>query len=199
MRAELQSRRPLVMPILAREPDLFPEDLFDREFLDGDEETRWWAVYTRSRQEKKLMRSLGRLEIPFYCPLIPQRLRSSGGRSRTSYLPLFRNYLFMRCDGFDRHRAFESNVISRTIEVSNGLELIHDLRQIRRLIELGAPLTQEARLQPGTPVRIKSGYLAGIEGRILQRQGQTHLLVAVNFLQQGASVKLEDFEVEKLI
>lgn len=184
------------MPILAREHDIYPEDLFDRAMIDGGEETRWWAVYTRSRQEKKLLRGLSQLKIPCYCPLIPQRFRSPGGRSRTSYLPLFRNYLFMYCDGFDRHRAFETNAISRTIEVQNGQELVHDLRQIQRLIGLGSPLTPEARLQPGAHVRIKTGYLAGIEGRVLQRQGENHLLVAVNFLQQGASVKLEDLDVE---
>jgi transcriptional antiterminator RfaH len=184
------------MPILARECDIFPEDLLAREGLDSNGEQRWWAVYTRSRQEKKLMHSLHRLEIPFYCPLIPHRTRSPAGRVRVSHLPLFRNYLFMHGDGSDRYRALQTNDISHTIEVMNGPELIHDLRQIQRLIELGAPLTLEARLQPGARVRIKHGALAGIEGQILKRQGENHLLVAVNFLQQGASLKLEDFSVE---
>jgi transcriptional antiterminator RfaH len=186
------------MPILAQECDIFPEDLLVREQLDGNAEACWWAVYTRSRQEKELMRGLLRLEVPFYCPIVPQRFRSPGGRSRTSYLPLFRNYLFMHCDGYDRYRALKTNVISRTIEVKNGPELTRDLRQIQRLIELGAPLTLEAQLQPGTRVRIKNGPLTGIEGLILKRQGQNHLLVAVNFLQQGASIKLDDFAVERI-
>lgn len=186
------------MPILARERAVFPEDLLVREGLDCNVEARWWAVYTQSRQEKKLMRGLHRLEIPFYCPIAPQCSRSPAGRSRTSYLPLFSNYLFMHCDGYDRYRAFKTNVISRTIEVENGIELFHDLRQIQRLIELGAPLTLEAQLQPGTRVRIKNGPLTGIEGLILQRQGKNHLIVAVNFLQQGASIQLEDYVVERI-
>jgi hypothetical protein len=40
--------------------------------------------------------------------------------------------------------------------------------------------------------------LAGVEGTVLSRRGGTRLLVAVNFLQQGASVEIEDFLLEPL-
>lgn len=185
------------MPILEREIDIYPEDLFDLT-VQPDEESHWWAVYTRSRQEKELVRALHNLEIPFYCPIIPHRHRSPAGRMRTSYIPLFSNYLFMYSDGFGRYRALQTNLISTTITVVDGLQLTHDLQQIKRLIELDIPLNIEAQLQPGRRVRIKSGSLTGIEGVILKREGRSHLQVAVNFLQQGASVKLEDFEVEPL-
>jgi transcriptional antiterminator RfaH len=189
---------PLQMPILDREIDVFPEDLLTGSEFPSNEDTHWWAVYTRSRQEKELMRGLRVLEIPFYCPIVPHRTRSPSGRVRTSYIPLFSNYLFMYSDGFDRYRALQTNLISKTIEVADFQELTRDLRQIQRLIEVGAPLTIEARLQPGTRVRIKHGPMAGITGVILKREGQSHLQVAVNFLQQGASVKLEDFQVEEV-
>ena len=187
------------MPILAPEIDVFPDDLLSREDFTFDDEIQWWAVYTRSRQEKELMRTLVALGISFYCPIIPHRFRSPSGRLRTSHLPLFSNYLFMYSDGFNRYRALKSNLISKTIEVKNGLELTHDLRQIQRLIQLGLPLTVETRLQPGSKVRIKAGPLGGVEGVILKRQGADYLFVAVNFLQQGALIKLEDFEVELVL
>jgi hypothetical protein len=34
-----------------------------------------------------------------------------------------------------------------------------------------------------------------MEGVIVRRQGQSRLIVAVNFLQKGASVLVEDWEV----
>lgn len=184
------------MPILAAEIDLFPEDLLDREDLVDASEARWWAVYTRSRQEKQLMRGLVALEIPFYCPIIPHQYRSPAGRMRVSHLPMFANYLFIHGDSYHRYRALTTNLISKTIEVKNGLELTHDLRQIHRLIQLGMPLSVETKLQPGCKVRIKSGPLGGMDGVVLKRQGTDFLLIAVNFLQQGALIKLEDYEVE---
>jgi transcriptional antiterminator RfaH len=186
------------MPILDREVDVFPCDLLSREDFEPAEQAVWWAVYTRSRQEKELMRALHAMQIPFYCPIVPHRNRSPSGRIRTSHLPLFSNYVFMCGDGHDRYRALQTNLISSTLEVPNSAELLQDLRQIHRLIELGAPLTVEARLQPGTRVRIKNGPLEGILGVILKREGNSFIQVAVNFLQQGASVRLEDFQVEQI-
>ena len=47
-------------------------------------------------------------------------------------------------------------------------------------------------------VRIRSGPLTGLEGLVIRRRGQDRLLVAVEFLQQGASVQIDDFEVERI-
>ena len=33
------------MPILAREPDLYPDDLFDRPELGLEQAATWWALY----------------------------------------------------------------------------------------------------------------------------------------------------------
>ena len=101
----------------------------------------------------------------------------------------------MYSDGHDRHRALKTNLISKTIEVTDGLQLTRDLREIQRLTRAGKSLSIEANSEPGCKVRIKSGPLAGIEGVVLKRQGTDFLFVVVNFLQQGALVKLEDEQV----
>ena len=62
----------------------------------------------------------------------------------------------------------------------------------------GKAANMTLKLEPGDAVRIRSGALKGLEGVVLHRQGQAYLTVAVNFLQQGASVQLSDFEVEPL-
>jgi transcriptional antiterminator RfaH len=111
---------------------------------------------------------------------------------------LFSNYVFMQCGLEDRIRALQTNRVSQTLEVVDGAGLVHDLRQIRRLIELGIPLSIEARLQAGARVRVRRGPLGGMTGVVLKRQGESHLFVAVNFLQQGASIRLMDWEVEPI-
>lgn len=186
------------MPILAQETDIYPDDLLSPDGLAEGGQAQWWAVYTRSRQEKQLMRSLIASEIPCYCPIIPNRFRSPAGRFRTSYLPLFTNYVFMFADGYSRYQALKTNLIIKTIEVTDSFELTQDLRQIQRIIKSGLPLSVETRLQPGCKVRIKSGPLSHVEGVVLKRSGADFLFVSVNFLQQGALVKLEDYEVEPL-
>ena len=159
---------------------------------------QWWAMYTMARREKELMRRLRALEIPFYAPLVHKRTRSPGGRVRESYVPLFASYVFVR--GTQPQRAASADdqlrvALPRSADAANWCI---DLRQIRRLIELDAPLTVEARIEPGRRVRVRSGPMAGLEGMVVKRRGKDWLVVAVEFLRQGASVLLEDFQVEPL-
>lgn len=187
------------MPLLAKEIDLFPENLLelarpDREIVDA----KWWALYTRSRHEKQLMRKLVELDVPFYGPLVQRRYRSPNGRVRTSYEPLFSNYVFIYGDGSQRYLSQTTNCVSQCYEVKDGEQLAEDLRWIARLIEVGLPVTPETRIKPGDRVRVKSGAFAGFEGTILRRDKETRLLVSVTFAQQGASVLLDDCQLEVL-
>lgn len=186
------------MPILPREPDVYPAELFD--CVDPSEMPpgQWWTMYTLARREKELMRRLRGLDVAFYAPLVPKRTRSPGGRVRESHVPLFASYVFVYGNEQQRHQALTTNCVSRCLNVPDGARLMHDLRQIRRLIELDAPLTIEARIEPGRRVRVRAGSMAGLEGTVVKRRGKDWLVVAVEFLQQGASVLLEDFQVEAL-
>jgi hypothetical protein len=186
------------MPVLAREPDVYPPELLERDELGRDEGVIWWALYTLSRHEKELMRRLRGLDIPFYAPLVARRSRSPEGRLRISYVPLFANYVFLYGNDNDRHRAMKSNCISRWLPVSDGAQLTQDLRQISRLIDSDAPLTPEARLEPGMRVRVRTGPLLGLEGVIIRRSNQARLLISVNFLKQGASLLLDDCHLEQV-
>lgn len=186
------------MPILPREPDTFPEDLFEEHRLAEQAEGRWWAIYTLPRREKELVRRLRGLGIWHYCPLVARKYRSPAGRRRTVWVPLFPSYVFLLGTEMDRYQAFSTQCVSRTLEVADQQELVQDLLRIRRMIESGLPVTPEAHLEPGHRVRIRSGPLIGLEGVVIRRRGQDRLLVAVQFLQKGASVEIADFQVERI-
>lgn len=186
------------MPILPREPDIFPDDLLNGYEAPLEWGASWWALHTLPRREKDLVRRLRRLSIPHYSPLIPRRSRSPSGRVRTSHLPLFSGYVFVHGGEEQRYEALTTNCVSRCLEVSDEAKLVYDLRQIQRLIESDAPLSPESRIEAGMKVRIRSGSLVGLEGVVVRRRGRERLLVVVEFLQRGASVELEDFQVERI-
>lgn len=184
------------MPILAAETVLFPEDLFDQCMEDLTDRS-WWAIYTKARQEKALARQLVQFEVPFYLPLVPND-RCIRGRRVRSHIPLFSGYVFLFGTEDDRVRALTTNRISRILPVEDQVGLWDDLKQVSHLIETDAPLTIERRLMPGRRVRIKVGAMMGLEGTVTSRRGECRLLVAVNFLQQGVSVAIDDFMLEPL-
>ncbi len=183
------------MPILTHQPDLFPSDLFESHCAT-ETGANWWALYTMSRREKELMRRLHAAEIPFYAPLVAHRKRSPAGRIRTAHLPLFPGYVFLYGDDDQRRTALTTNCISRCLDVNDGDRLWHDLRQIRQLVEAEVALVPESRLEAGQRIRVLSGSLTGVEGTVIKRHGRQRLLVAIEFLQQGASFQIDDCDVE---
>ena len=184
------------MPVLAKETCRFPETLFESADLPA-EGVQWMVVYTKPRQEKSLARDLLRKTIPFYLPLVKKTLQY-GRRRVVSFAPLFDGYMFMLGSESQRTISMATNRVLRILPVNDGQQLTSDLRQIERLIEANVPLTVESRLHAGMHVRVRSGLMAGVEGVVLRRRGETRLLVSVNFLQQGASVEIEDYRLEPL-
>jgi transcription antitermination factor NusG len=82
--------------------------------------------------------------------------------------------------------------------VADPAQLVEDLRQIRNLILTNAPLSPETRLEPGQKVRVKTGIFKGFEGTILRRENEIRLLISVRYMGRGASVALDDCQLEQI-
>ncbi len=185
------------MPILGQEPDLYPEDLLSSpEVIVPD--ASWFAIYTLSRREKELMRRLRAQKIAHYGPMIPNRTRSPQGRIRTSYVPLFSGYVFVCGTEEDRYNTVATGCISKCIVVSEPELLVRDLQKIRLLKEHGSDLQAEVRPVVGQRARIVRGPLKERElvGTISKVKSQHRLTIVVNFLQQGASITVDEADIE---
>lgn len=124
--------------------------------------------------------------------MIPKRYRSPKGRLRTSFVPLFPNYVFLFASESERYLAMTTNCISRCNEIKDHERLVTDLAQIFEVVNAGVPLTPEARLEPGNRVRVKSGPFANYEGTVIRREGKTRLLLSIHFLEQGVSMEMDE-------
>jgi transcriptional antiterminator RfaH len=185
------------MPLLPLEPFVLPEDLLLHPAPPLDSPRRWWVLHTKPRAEKSLARRLFSKHVPFFLPLYHHQWRSRG-RLRSSYLPLFPGYLFLHGDLQDRLHTLATNLVARAIPVEDQRQLYADLVRVHQLVVTGAPLTAEARLEPGSPVEIIDGPFTGIHGKVLRRGNQLKLFVEVQFLQRGVSVEIENWMVRPL-
>jgi transcriptional antiterminator RfaH len=95
--------------------------------------------------------------------------------------------------------AWKTRSVVRIADVGDGERLRRELCQFSRLIESQEPITIESRILPGDRVRVRDGDLEGIEGTVLVRDGETRLLVSVDFLQRGASIAIADDVLEPLL
>jgi hypothetical protein len=131
------------MPILSKESDIFPEDLFEMPAAEAP----WEIAHLRSRQEKSVARLLLDARKPFYLPQI-QQTKKSGGRTFVSHLPLFPGYIFLRrVDGL-RETLWRTSAVANMLEVPDQAQLDAELLQIRQLQQSGAALTPACDLSP---------------------------------------------------
>src|SRR5258708_309878 len=102
------------MPLLPKEIDLFPDELFALSEVSFP----WHVAHVRSRQEKSLARRLLEQQIPFYLPQI-ERVAERSSRRFRSYLPLFAGYVFFRGTERALSVALRSGVTTTMITVDD--------------------------------------------------------------------------------
>jgi transcription antitermination factor NusG len=174
------------MPLLKRQPDLFPQDLFDLPV----ESHPWWVAHVKSRQEKALARHLQPLGIPYYLPQREQKIRRAG-RSFVSYLALFPGYLFFRGTDDDRYAAFRSDLVARVIDVVDQPLLDAELGRLRTLQESGLPLVSHPYIEPGSAISITDGPFRGYEGIVLRAKGRLRIVISISLLRTSFAVELD--------
>jgi transcriptional antiterminator RfaH len=182
------------MPFLPPEPNTFPPELFADEGREVRHGRQWWVLHTKPRQEKSLARQLLQSRVPFYLPLVERRSLIRG-KVMQARVPLFPGYLFLLGQREERVTALGTKRVVHTLEVPDQATLWQDLIQVQKLINTGAPITPEERLEPGALVEITRGPLAGLKGRIIRAASGRRFVVQVNFIQRGASVLIDDFNL----
>jgi transcriptional antiterminator RfaH len=190
------------MPILPAEPDFYPPDLWDRPQVNGSEGEGegavWWCLHTKPRQEKSVGRELRKQGHTFYLPQVLKEDRTPGGRKIRSVLPLFSSYLFLHGDHNARLAALRGNRLVGVLEVVDQDALERDLRQIHTMLSSGLPVAPEPTVPVGARVRITTGPLTGVEGTVIRRGKRDEFVAVVRFLGRGATVDLEDWQVEQI-
>jgi transcription antitermination factor NusG len=182
-------------------PAQFPSNLLSVAFTErgrnGAFECAWWLAHTRPQQERAVAAALVARRVPYYIPLVTRKtlVRS---RTRVARIPLFPGYVFVRGSDDDRLQVLQTNRVLTVRHVPDGNQLQSDLSRFSELIALDVPLIRESRLEAGERVRVKAGPFRDNEGVVIRRNGKTRLLVAINYLQQGASLEIDDCLLEPL-
>jgi transcriptional antiterminator RfaH len=175
------------MPVLADEPDIFPDDLFTN---PTSSPLRWWVAHTRPRQEKAVARHLYAAQIPYYLPCQKKRTKF-GSRVVVARIPLFTGYIFVRSADEFKWKVMASHRVAQLLQVGDQEKLWEDLQRVRGVLDLGRPVTPETNLTPGRVVTLRDGPLSGMSGTIVREAGGFKFVVQVDFIQQGVSVTVD--------
>ena len=66
------------------------------------------------------------------------------------------------------------------------------------MINSGLVVTEEPTVPVGATVRVVNGPLTGVVGKVIKRANGDHFVAVVQFLGRGATVLLQDWQVERV-
>lgn len=185
------------MPVLEKEVSVQPSNLFDSIPEFSSMRCAWDVLHTRPRTEKAVARRLARAGASFFLPLYERRYRRQRRLIR-SFLPLFPGYVFTLAGDVEQDSLWQTSQVVRRLPVSDQQRLHADLHRIYQMIVSQVPLAPEERIEPGMPAEIVSGPMKGYRGTVIRRGSALRFVIAVDFLQRGASVEIASSDVRPL-
>jgi transcription termination/antitermination protein NusG len=159
----------------------------------------WHAVWTRYRHEPLVCKELAAKGIETFLPTFTQ-VKKWSDRIKRIERPLFPGYCFAR---------FEEALLSRVIAGAGVVAVLsnsgrpatiprEEIEALQRLVASGLQYDPCSALVAGSRVRVVTGPLAGIVGRLERKGGQDALILAVELINSATRVQVSAWDVEPL-
>jgi transcription antitermination factor NusG len=156
----------------------------------------WFALQVRGRQEFNISENLGSNGYEWFLPLYRSSKRWSD-RIKQVDSPLFPGYVFCRFNPLDRLPILKIPGVIQIVGFNRQLVAVDEdeIRAIQALVASGIPNYPCPYLEVGDRVRIDSGPLRGLEGLLIEIQGNHQLVLSVTLLQRSVAVKIDSASV----
>ena len=159
----------------------------------------WYAVRTKSRQESVVGAYLRWHGLEEFVPTYQCR-RTWSDRVKVVEMPLFPGYLFCRFDENERVLVLRAPGVVQIVGVAGKPEAVPDeqVEAVKKLAASGLPASPCPYLREGMRVRIRSGAMKGVEGRLTKIKNKFCFVLSVHMLQRSVSVEVDPETVEAL-
>ncbi|MFT3738860.1 MAG: UpxY family transcription antiterminator [Breznakibacter sp.] len=170
--------------------------------MENNEQTslNWYALYTNSRAEKKVLELMVQAGIEAYLP-IKRELRQWSDRKKWVETPIINSYIFVRLHPDHLKTVYQINGVVAFVN-SHGKPAVIPPKEIEAMQltvnnQLAYTIEQHT-LRKGETIRMVSGPLAGVEGEIVQIKGQNKLYLKISHIGFMMSVDVTSWEFVKV-
>lgn len=169
--------------------------------LDKDKKY-WYALYVRSRAEKKVVTQLEDIGVEVFLPLIT-RIKQWSDRKKKVEEPLFKSYVFVHSTAKQHIPILNVYGVLKFVTFEHEAVVVPDnqIVAIKRYIddfdEKGRELTN-AELQVGDMVRITNGPMQGLIGRLQSVKDKRQLIVYIDAVGQYLLISIPRAKVERV-
>ena len=144
----------------------------------GNKKT-WYAIYTKSRSEKKVYQLLRQKGIECYCPLNKVQ-RKWSDRLKVEEEPLFKSYVFVRISQEETIQVRMTNGVVNFVYWLDKPAVVRDteIELIRKFLnEYESVEATPIHIAPKSKVRIQRGILMNSEATVLKIQNNKVVVV----------------------
>lgn len=165
------------------------------------EQLPWYALYVRSRAEKKVYEQLTKMGYEAYLPLIVTMKKWSDRMKRVEE-PLFKSYLFVRADiryyydvlniqGVTKFVSFEREAVEVPENQINAIK-----KYCNDYTEDDDQEVKKVELHEGQLVRITGGAMTGLIGRLAPINNKKRLIIYIESVGRYLPINISRTKVE---
>jgi transcriptional antiterminator RfaH len=129
----------------------------------------WFAIYTRPKNEKKVVEGLEKLGIEVYCPMVTQ-VKQWSDRKKKVETPLINSYVFVNIEDKNRNIVFEVPGVVRYLFWLGKPAIIQEqeIEALKASLKGILSAVEVNGIQPGDSLTISKGPFQGKEGVVAQ-------------------------------
>lgn len=160
---------------------------------ESTKDVRWYAVYVRSRYEKKVHHYFLEKGLSSFLPLI-ETVRQWSDRKKKVEEPLIRGYVFVRINYQKEHiHVFDTDGVVKFIGIGRTPSVIseRDIDWLKRLTREPDAIGETVISIPvGKKVRVLAGPFKDMEGVVRKEGREERLVVYFESIMQGVEITI---------
>ncbi len=159
----------------------------------------WYALYTCPRHEKRVAEQIEQRSFSCFLPLY-RSVRRWKDRRKELELALFPGYVFVRMALVDRLQVLQLPGVVRLVSF-NGQPVALPTGEIEALqsrLSSGVRVEPHPYMRAGRQVRVCSGPMQGLEGKIVRTKDRCRVIFSIDLLQRSIIVEVDEADVEAM-
>jgi transcriptional antiterminator RfaH len=153
----------------------------------------WYAIYVKSKAEKKVAKELFLLGIDHYLPL-RKVLRQWSDRKKWIEEPLFKSYVFVHIEQKDYYTVLQTFGVVKYITFESKAVPIptQQIDAIRYYLNEKDPqITIPENWSKGQTVEVISGSMTGLTGKLVEFKGKHWLGVEIEAIGHSIVIQIQ--------
>jgi len=169
-------------------------------FVDGampQVQPNWYALYTRSRHEKRVAEQMERRKVACFLPVY-RSVRRWKDRRKELELALFPGYVFVQTSLSNKLKVLEVPGVVQFVSFKGQPAILpsREIEALRSRLSSSSGIEPHPYLRVGRRVRVHSGPFQGLEGRVVRRKDRCRLVFSIDLIQRSLAIEVDEADIE---